>query len=400
MHLFKAITPTVPNSYTGSDFPVSDGVGGGGFTLDSHSPGETVEETLLVAASEIRTSQTGKQWLQFTFNTGGGSFKGKQWLNKESAEKAILPYRETGVVQVVAKVEEFPAGSGNKSLTVQKVTPGDPSDASSLLPQMPAGESLLEYRDLLLTLIETLDEPYRTICLSTLKKYWDDFSLRPAALFHHHAYIGGLLKHTACMLEIGRGISSAEQPYLTLLKCVQEGEADHKNDLYHSIESDRQSFAWDDSFDALYTAAKSIAILNANPNWNELAVGILFHDIGKLFEYNHLGATPERFSKLLQVESSSEDLGGIGLDEQGILVGHMPYGCFVFEDALRESGIRLPIAAHHRILHMILSHHGKREWGSSVLPQTSEAWYLHAIDLLDARKEKWRAERLKQGEAL
>jgi 3'-5' exoribonuclease len=36
------------------------------------------------------------------------------------------------------------------------------------------------------------------------------------------------------------------------------------------------------------------------------------------------------------------------------------------------------------LLHIILSHHGKREWGSPVLPQTSEAMLIHYCDQISA----------------
>jgi 23S rRNA maturation-related 3'-5' exoribonuclease YhaM len=37
------------------------------------------------------------------------------------------------------------------------------------------------------------------------------------------------------------------------------------------------------------------------------------------------------------------------------------------------------------IIHNILSHHGKREYGSPVSPATKEAWILHQADNLSAR---------------
>lgn len=35
--------------------------------------------------------------------------------------------------------------------------------------------------------------------------------------------------------------------------------------------------------------------------------------------------------------------------------------------------------------HMVLSHHGKQEWGSPVEPKLMEAEVLHHIDMLDSR---------------
>ena len=390
IQLFKALPDVTFPVYEGEDFAIGFSDSSGGFSMEEHVPGERIEETLLVAAAEIRTSQTGREWLQFTFNSTGGSCKGKQWINQGTAEEAMHPYLETRIVRVEAKVEEYPPQSGNKSLTVQRVTPVHDASPTQFLPQLPANESLEAYRDQLIGLVHRLASPYKDIALAVLKNYWSDFSSRPAALFHHHAYIGGLLKHTACMMTIGHGICESDQPYLTLLKCIQEAEADHKNELFQASEREIRQFSWDESFDALYQAAKGIALLEKLPNADELLLGILLHDIGKLWEYTHAGASANRFSRLLQVKEEEEEVAGIALDPDGVLMGHMPYGCFVLEQTLREEDIRLLRADYHRLMHMILSHHGKREWGSSVTPHTTEAWYLHAIDLLDARKEKWR----------
>lgn len=390
IQLFKALPEVTMPSYGNDTFSIHQSNQPIGLSIETLVSGERIEEVLLVASGEIRTGQTGREWLQFTFNSPAGSCKGKQWINQGTAEEALRPYLETRIVRVEAKVEEYPPQSGNKSLTVQRVTPIHDASPTQFLPQLPADESLETYRDQLLGLVGQLDSPYQEIALSILRQYWADFSTRPAALFHHHAYIGGLLKHTACMMTIGRGICDSEQPYLTLLKCIQEAEADHKNELFQAAEQEIRQFSWDDSFDALYQAAKGIALLDQRPNPNELLLGILLHDIGKLWEYTHAGASTDRFSRLLHVTEEEEELAGIALDPDGVLMGHMPYGCFVLEQTLREEDIRLPRAVYHRLMHMVLSHHGKREWGSSVTPQTTDAWYLHAIDLLDARKEKWR----------
>ena len=36
-------------------------------------------------------------------------------------------------------------------------------------------------------------------------------------------------------------------------------------------------------------------------------------------------------------------------------------------------------------MHLILSHHGQKEWGSPVIPYTLEAQILHYADLIDSR---------------
>lgn len=44
----------------------------------------------------------------------------------------------------------------------------------------------------------------------------------------------------------------------------------------------------------------------------------------------------------------------------------------------------LPIETIERIEHLLLSHHGRQEWGSPVEPATAEAFILHAADMMSA----------------
>jgi len=94
------------------------------------------------------------------------------------------------------------------------------------------------------------------------------------------------------------------------------------------------------------------------------AAGIL-HDLGKAREY---GVT--------------SDESGLTIDrtKEGYLLGHlsMSYGWFVREAAARNLDYDLTV----RVAHCILSHHGRREWGSPTEPQTLEAHALHSADMM------------------
>ena len=54
---------------------------------------------------------------------------------------------------------------------------------------------------------------------------------------------------------------------------------------------------------------------------------------------------------------------------------------------IRETANKLGIKSEVPLLleHMVLSHHGKLEYGSPVLPQTKEALILSIVDDLDAK---------------
>jgi len=44
---------------------------------------------------------------------------------------------------------------------------------------------------------------------------------------------------------------------------------------------------------------------------------------------------------------------------------------------------------HDAVLHCILSHHGRREWGSAVAPSSREAWLVHLADMKSARMDSY-----------
>jgi 3'-5' exoribonuclease len=95
-----------------------------------------------------------------------------------------------------------------------------------------------------------------------------------------------------------------------------------------------------------------------------LVAGALLHDLGKAYE---LTAGPN-----------------FDYTDAGRLLGHIVMGCLEAEK--RMAGIPdFPAETRRQVLHLIISHHGQREFGSPVLPATAEALALHHIDNLDAK---------------
>ncbi|TFB22101.1 3'-5' exoribonuclease YhaM [Filobacillus milosensis] len=94
-----------------------------------------------------------------------------------------------------------------------------------------------------------------------------------------------------------------------------------------------------------------------------LYAGIILHDIGKVKELS----SPMSPSYTLE----------------GKLLGHIT----IMVDEVKEAANELGIEGEEVLLlqHLILSHHGKSEWGSPKPPQIREAEVLHLIDLVDAK---------------
>lgn len=96
--------------------------------------------------------------------------------------------------------------------------------------------------------------------------------------------------------------------------------------------------------------------------------GILLHDIAKV------------------VELSSAK--GPEYTNEGKLLGHLVLGAQWVQEVSKE--LRIDESKSLLLQHLIISHHGRREWGSAQVPQTAEAELLFFIDNLDSKMESIR----------
>jgi 3'-5' exoribonuclease len=63
------------------------------------------------------------------------------------------------------------------------------------------------------------------------------------------------------------------------------------------------------------------------------------------------------------------------------LIGHVAGSALEFHS---EASKCLPQDMLERIEHLLLSHHGRKEWGSPIEPATAEAFILHTADMMSA----------------
>ena len=97
-----------------------------------------------------------------------------------------------------------------------------------------------------------------------------------------------------------------------------------------------------------------------------LLTGVILHDIGKIHEL-------------------SWEIG-FEYTVEGVLLGHIQMGSALVERTI-DSLPNFPPRLKTLVLHEILSHHGKLEFGSPKLPMTPEALALSCIDDLDAKMQ-------------
>ncbi|WP_110113817.1 3'-5' exoribonuclease YhaM [Bacillus sp. CGMCC 1.16541] len=109
--------------------------------------------------------------------------------------------------------------------------------------------------------------------------------------------------------------------------------------------------------------AKALASLYPSLNRDLLYSGVILHDLGKVMELSGPVSTVYTL--------------------EGNLLGHIS----IMVNEIGQAAEELNIEGEEVLLlqHMVLSHHGKEEWGSPKKPLVKEAEILHLIDNVDAK---------------
>lgn len=129
----------------------------------------------------------------------------------------------------------------------------------------------------------------------------------------------------------------------------------------------------------ILSVAKNALTLGAayGANQDLLTAGAVLHDIGKLEELDYDRST--------------------SYSREGNLVGHVTLGAILVRSAML--GIPdFPDALRTQIEHLVVSHHGHKEYGAPVEPMTIEAMILSSADDLDAKINQVRLALAEEGD--
>jgi 3'-5' exoribonuclease len=99
-------------------------------------------------------------------------------------------------------------------------------------------------------------------------------------------------------------------------------------------------------------------------NENYVVAGCVLHDLCKIYELT--------------------DGVNVEYTEEGKLVGHLVKGLEIV-DRYSYKIKNFPHYMKMHLKHILLAHHGEYEYGSPKIPQTSEAFLVHLIDLMDSK---------------
>ncbi|WP_134439478.1 HD domain-containing protein [Methylacidiphilum caldifontis] len=280
-----------------------------------------------IVAIKESISKNGSSFLDLELADHTGTKKIKIWQESAQNYSQLLSTPLNTFVELSAVFRYTPFGI---QATAHALRPLDREEIEELL--LKKGNPQIEKDwEFLQKKISDLEDPrLRVLCQQFLSVHGEKFKRAAAAREYHHNFRGGLLRHVCQMIEASEALRQAYPSY----------------------------------------------------NWDLIKAGILFHDCGKLWEndFQQNGFIMKR-SKIAE------------------LIGHIPIGVEVVNSlwrTLKDKAEFLhpftPPAEEIRIhlLHLIIAHHGLREYGSPTTPRTPEAWIVHILDNLDAKLEMFR----------
>jgi 3'-5' exoribonuclease len=115
--------------------------------------------------------------------------------------------------------------------------------------------------------------------------------------------------------------------------------------------------------------SRSVPDVYPEVDYSLLITGLILHDVGKIREY--------LYDKV------------IAHTDEGYLIGHIVVGYEIVKNEIDKIA-GFPELKKEMLLHIILSHHGIREYGSPTTPKFAEAYLVHNLDNLDARMMMFR----------
>ncbi|MEA4881271.1 MAG: HD domain-containing protein [Synergistaceae bacterium] len=287
----------------------------------------------VVSRSSLRRDKNGKNYWDIALMDREGTLEGKIWSNAqwwdargekpvtvaEPLEFELFRDLEGKTLGLLGQVTEFRGQTqynfNGVSFVNQKKYPPHEYVQRSPIPEARLEE---EFRELLSECAGPVGDFLSFAFFD--KGLWEVFRSCPAAVSHHHAYVGGLLEHTIAVARTARSL------------------------------------------------ARTYSETGMEVNLPLAIGGALLHDIGKMESY--------------------EIPPGLKMTVKGTVIDHIVLGYTTFSALAGEFGLDEGIAL--AIGHILVSHHGCREYGSPVLPATPEAMIVSAADELDFRLFCWK----------
>ena len=291
--------------------------------IKSIAIGEEVTQIFLVASVEGRTTKTGKPYARVTLKDKTGQITANLW---DFDANDYQDFVSGSYARMTIQIEDYNGSRQAKSRAMPMVLapPDDLNDYESDLKLSKVQSKL--YYDSLMEHKNSVENIYLKAYLNVIfdnETTAESFQIAPASVSNRGAYRGGLVEHTHKVMCNAIGIMNAQ------------------------------------------STAKDPAKIDREM----VIVGVLCHDLGKMYAYR-VSAT------------------GVHHTRSGLLLAHLPmsYGISVKAFAEAESVLRreIPEDIQDHVNHCILAHHGVLEYGSPIKPQSIEAQIIHVADMADS----------------
>jgi len=271
-------------------------------------PNETVTAFLSVRKRDIR-EYSGSSFITFEFGDASGRIAGVWW---EPDKFALEELEEGAVVKAKGVVGDY-KGSPQLKIIKLRMAKEDEYDLSQIIPRSKFSED--ELRSRIISLTNKIENGNIKKLIDSFwndQPFLDSYLRAAAGKLWHHACIGGLAEHSANVAEI----------------CLDMARR------YSFLDKDLLIF------------------------------GGLFHDMGKISQYNITSY--------------------IDYSDQGRLIGHI---CWADHEITKKAeGIGdFPSNLLMKIRHLIISHQGQLDYASPIVPQIPEAFILFYADEIDSK---------------
>jgi len=162
--------------------------------------GQSVTQCFLVRRKTQRSTRTGEPYLELILADRSGSVPARAWA--EATQRFASAFAEGDFVYVEGRTETY---RNALQVIVRSIRRLDLHQAEAgavpgfdLALLVPTTECDVEamWRELVEIAESISSEPLRRLTLTLLLERTEEWKTFPAALFHHHAYVGGLLEHT------------------------------------------------------------------------------------------------------------------------------------------------------------------------------------------------------------
>ena len=205
--------------------------------LKTLAPGARVQDPFLVQEVDERSTKDGKSFATLTLGNASGSIKTAPFWEEQLHQLAGIA--KGAVAQVIGEAGSY-QGTPQLKVTSIRVLPKGSIDYADLQPSISATERQKCW--------ESIDKWIGEIKGPRLKAVvalcYDDAEFRrryeqcPAATVGHHAYLGGLLKHTVEVIFIGRNVAKIANADVDLVTA---------GILFHDI-GKLEAYRWDGAF--------------------------------------------------------------------------------------------------------------------------------------------------------